>query len=426
MRGRAGPQALSLSLTHRASPVRKRSLARRKLKPIGIFLSPPVSLQPSPRHCSAFSSQQAIALWTALEKPLPAVQVLELFGSCLPPYEQAELATYPAVHFLGLKAAKPQAGDFDDKRGDYHVSEGDHLAYRYEVLLILGKGAFAQVVKCFDHEEMQLCAVKIVRNSQRFLQQAKVEIAVLKHLRRRDKKDCQRVVRFLSEFMFRGHPCLVFELLSSNLYQLLKFNRFRGLSEGLIRRLAAQVLLALRFLRREEVIHCDLKPENILLKEADRSSIKIIDFGSACFVGRQAFSYIQSRFYRAPEVLLGLEYGVEVDMWSLGCVVAELALGEPLLQGRDEQEQMQLVVELCGLPPADLVARSPKRRLFFTSTGALRIPLQPGTRPLAQALPGASSGLLDWVGLCLQWEPSGRLSPEEALKHRWITSDVST
>lgn len=423
MRGRVGLQTLSLSVSRKASPAHKRSLVRRKLRPIGAFLSPPASLQPSPRNCSVSSSQQAISLWTRLEKPLSALQALELFASSLPTYEQAELSFYSDIHFLGLKAAKPQNGDFDDKRGDYHVSEGDHLAYRYEVLLILGKGAFAQVVKCFDHAKMQLCAVKIVRNSQRFEQQAKVEIAILKHLKQRDKKDSQRIVRFLSEFTFRGHSCLVFELLSSNLYELLKFNHFRGISEGLIRRLAAQILLALRFLRREQVIHCDLKPENILLKEADRSSIKIIDFGSACFLGRQAFAYIQSRFYRAPEVLLGLEYGIEVDMWSLGCVVAELALGEPLLPGRDEQEQVQFIVELCGLPPADLLTKAPKRKQFFTSAGKLRIPLTP--RPLAQALPGASSGLLHWVSECLQWEPRRRLTPEEALQHRWITCDVS-
>lgn len=442
MRGRAGLQqqsfharalSLSVSLPRKPSPAHRRNQLRRKLQPIAAFLSPPASLQPSPRYCSpiASSKQQAIALFDTLPKPISGAQVLELFHSYLPTYEQAELAFTSEVYFLGLKAAKQRAVGFEDKRGDYHVSLGDHLAYRYEILQILGKGAFAQVVKCFDHLEKQLCAVKIVRNLERFQQQAQVEIAILQHLKSRDKKDSQRIVRIHADFVFRGHICLVFELLSSNLYQLLKLNQFRGLSEGLIRRLAAQMLLALRFMRKERVIHCDIKPENILLKAADRSSIKVIDFGSASFADRQVFTYIQSRFYRAPEVLLGLKYGVEVDMWSLGCVVAELALGEPLLQGRNESEQMELMVNLCGIPPSDMLERAPKRSLFFTNEGQLRTSSTPGSRPLAEVLPTASPGLLDLVSRnlhleCLQWEPSLRLTPDEGLKHKWFLNDISS
>lgn len=85
------------------------------------------------------------------------------------------------------------------------------------------------------------------------------------------------------------------------------------------------------------IIHCDLKPENILLTEPGTGGsvgqLKLIDFGSACFEGRTAYSYIQSRFYRSPEVLLGLSYSAAIDMWSFGCVAAELFLGLPLFPG---------------------------------------------------------------------------------------------
>jgi hypothetical protein len=91
-------------------------------------------------------------------------------------------------------------------------------------------------------------------------------------------------------------------------------------------------------LREAAIIHCDLKPENILLAPpgpggGSLGQLKLIDFGSACFESRTAYSYIQSRFYRSPEVLLGLSYSAAIDMWSFGCVAAELFLGLPLFPG---------------------------------------------------------------------------------------------
>lgn len=88
-----------------------------------------------------------------------------------------------------------------------------------------------------------------------------------------------------------------------------------------------------RFLRQHSLIHCDLKPENILLMQPQRSAIKVIDFGSSCFVNESMYTYVQSRFYRSPEVIMGLPYGCEIDMWSFGCILAELYMGYPLFPG---------------------------------------------------------------------------------------------
>merc|ERR1712010_320141 len=112
-------------------------------------------------------------------------------------------------------------------------------------------------------------------------------------------------------FYFRNHLCITFELMSINLYELIKNNNFQGLSLGLIRRFAVQMLTSLRALRKLRIIHCDLKPENILLRQPNKSGIKIIDFGS-------------SRFDRSPEVILGLPYDTAIAMWSFGCILAEL------------------------------------------------------------------------------------------------------
>lgn len=110
------------------------------------------------------------------------------------------------------------------------------------------------------------------------------------------------------------------------------------MSLGLIRRFAIQILQALKYLRQERIIHCDLKPENILLKSPDKSGIKVIDFGSSCFSHERIYTYIQSRFYRAPEVILGVPYTSGIDMWSFGTILAELYTGFPLFPGESENE----------------------------------------------------------------------------------------
>lgn len=171
--------------------------------------------------------------------------------------------------------------------------------------------------------------------------------------------------------MWRNHLCLVFELLSYNLYDLLRNTNFRGVSLNLTRKFAQQLCTALLFLSTPElnIIHCDLKPENILLCNPKRSAIKIVDFGSSCQLGqrvsiRQLFSlltstrlifccfhfqiyqYIQSRFYRSPEVLLGIPYDLAIDMWSLGCILVEMHTGEPLFSGANEVKNIILQWQL--------------------------------------------------------------------------------
>lgn len=145
-----------------------------------------------------------------------------------------------------------------------------------------------------------------------------------------------------SYFVHCNHLCIVFELLSCSLYDLIK--RSKSLSLPLIRKFAYQLLNSLYFLSIEgtDVIHSDLKPENILLRDSNRSGIKIIDFGSSCRSREQIFTYIQSRFYRAPEIILGMEYSHSIDMWSLGCILVELHTGDPLFPGENEIDQVNI------------------------------------------------------------------------------------
>jgi serine/threonine protein kinase len=119
------------------------------------------------------------------------------------------------------------------------------------------------------------------------------------------------------------------------------------------------------------VIHCDLKPENILFTDEKLNHLKVIDFGSSCFSYKQGFSYVQSRYYRAPEIVLGLPYSCAADMWSLGCIVAELKTGRPLFPACDENELLEFLVMIIDLPPSEMIEKGRKKNKFFDKNSRL-------------------------------------------------------
>ena len=166
-------------------------------------------------------------------------------------------------------------------------------------------------------------------------------------------------------FYFRRHYIIVFELLGMNLYKYIKQPGFRGMNKDLLRQLATQLLYGLLHLTRIRIIHCDLKPENILFTDDSHSAVKIIDFGSACTEFKSGFVYVQSRFYRSPEVVLGLPYNQAVDMWSFGCILAELVTGRPLFPAIDEHELLELFIVRIGMPPEEMINKCSKRKYFF-------------------------------------------------------------
>ncbi|KAL1401103.1 hypothetical protein pipiens_006887 [Culex pipiens pipiens] len=194
-----------------------------------------------------------------------------------------------------------------------------------------------------------------------------------------------------------------------NLYELIKKNNYQGFSLSLIRRFCNSIVKCLRLLYAENIIHCDLKPENVLLKQRGSSLIKVIDFGSSCYSHRKVYTYIQSRFYRSPEVILGLSYGTPIDMWSLGCILAELYTGYPLFPGENEVEQLACIMEVLGIPPDDLINTATRRRLFFDSRGTPRCitnskgrKRKPASKTLSQALRCNDTVFIDFVTRCLE------------------------
>ncbi|CAH1103217.1 unnamed protein product [Psylliodes chrysocephalus] len=378
-------------------------------------------------------------------------QVMKLYMNKLTPYEHHEIFNYPQIYFIGANAKKrpgiignPNNCDYDNDQGSYIHIPHDHVAYRYEVLKVIGKGSFGQVVKAYDHKNHMHVALKMVRNEKRFHRQAQGEVRILEHLRKQDKDNTMNVIHMLDSFTFRNHMCITFELLSINLYELIKKNKFQGFSLQLVRKFSHSLLQCLDALNRNKIIHCDMKPENVLLKQQGRSGLKVIDFGSSCYEQNRVYTYIQSRFYRAPEVILGARYGMPIDMWSLGCILAELLTGFPLLPGEDEADQLACIMELLGLPPQRLLDQSKRAKNFISSKGIPRyctcstlpdgtVVLSgglsrrgkprgpPGSKDLKRALKGCDDPLfLDFIQRCLEWDPDARMTPSAALRHGWL------
>ncbi|XP_076017481.1 dual specificity tyrosine-phosphorylation-regulated kinase 1A-like isoform X2 [Genypterus blacodes] len=347
---------------------------------------------------------------------------------------------------------------YDDENFDYIVRNGEKWMDRYDIDSLIGKGSFGQVVKAYDRVEDEWVAIKIIKNKKAFFNQAQIEIRLLELMNKHDMDMKYYIVHLKHQFMFRNHLCLVFEMLSYNLYDLLRNTNFRGVSLNLTRKFAQQLCTALLFLATPElsIIHCDLKPENILLCNPKRSAIKIIDFGSSCQLGQTIYQYIQSRFYRSPEVLLGMPYELAIDVWSLGCILVEMHTGEPLFSGTNEVDQMNKIVEVLGVPPSHILDQAPKTRKFFEKIADSAWSVKktkdgkryklPGTRKLHNLLGvevGGPSGrragesghtvadylkFKDLILRMLDYDQKSRIQPYYALQHSFFkkTTDEGT
>ncbi|CAM6118825.1 unnamed protein product [Calypogeia fissa] len=309
------------------------------------------------------------------------------------------------------------------------VLENSESKVRYVVLDMLGKGSYGQVCKCwtgisiFREGDVALfreahVAIKVIKSTEDSCESAVREMSFCKLLNERDVEDKANIVRFIERFNFAGHVCLVFELLSINLRDFSSLHSNRGLSIKAVRRFTLQILDALTALDRAGVMHRDIKPENIVLDPAPLKEftvlvverlkalreaggtpptvltqrkivlhpfflenlvrIKLIDFGLACsseatLTGGGQHTYVQSRHYRAPEVVLKqLPYTPAIDMWSVGCVAAELYLGVPLFMGANEYDLFRFMIDILGQPPDDIISRSDDEIIsrFFKRAGS--------------------------------------------------------
>eukprot|EP00434_Breviolum_minutum_P001259 symbB.v1.2.001104.t1/scaffold59.1/size365495/8 len=325
---------------------------------------------------------------------------------------------------------------------DFPIRLNSIVAGRYQVLEYLGSAAFSRAVQCLDLETNRMVCMKIINNNKDFFDQSLDEIKLLRLIRFNtesvDEKNCLGLVDY---FYHKEHLIIVTELLRDNLYEFSKYNR-QACEEpyftlGRLQRIASQVLVALEYIHQLYLIHADLKPENILIKSYSRCEVKVIDFGSSCFVDDCLTNYVQSRSYRAPEVILGFPYDQKIDLWSLGCIIAELWSGFVLFQNDSVQSLLARVIGILGPFPSHMLATGRFVPQYFTQDGRLfredatsSTPgvqnernmqlLVPKRSSLRQRMRTNDEAFLDFLSLLLQVDPVLRPTASEALQHPFL------
>lgn len=221
-----------------------------------------------------------------------------------------------------------------------------------EQVKFVGKGAFGKVYKFIDKEKNKKIAIKVVNNEERFRNAALKEIRILKILRLANTENYP-VIEILGEFVVNTVQYIVFEYMSTDLYRF--YRKYPDeVDIDLAIYISYKVAEGLNFIHSLDIIHSDLKPENIMLRydEEKKYIVKIIDFGSTldnkCKM-RSNF-YIQSRYYRAPEILYKISYGIHMDIWSYGCILFEIIYKIPLFAGRNEKEMIYFMCEMLDIP----------------------------------------------------------------------------
>ncbi|WWD09187.1 hypothetical protein V865_007309 [Kwoniella europaea PYCC6329] len=370
------------------------------------------------------------------------------------------------VEYVKTKPASTIAAEVvdnvDDTEGYYRITPGEILDDgRYQVTISLGKGMFsgvvkAKVLKAVNQERRQdvvgkEVAIKVIRSQESMYVAGRKEAQIIKKLNDADPEDKKHIVRMERTFEHKGHLCIVTESMSMNLRDVIKrFGKDVGLNMRAVRAYAHQLFLALSLLRKCGIVHADIKPDNVLVSE-NKATLKVCDLGSAAEISEGEITpYLVSRFYRAPEIILGLPYDTSIDMWSIGCTLYELYTGKILFPGRSNNHMLLLQMELKGKLNHRMIKKANFGNLHFDEslnfisiekdkiTGqdvAKTLVISKAAKDLrARLLPPSSVQLkmkdeelkqiqnfVDLLDKCLQLDPSRRIAPRDALVHPFLT-----
>ncbi|KAK7752685.1 U4/U6 small nuclear ribonucleoprotein prp4 [Diatrype stigma] len=317
--------------------------------------------------------------------------------------------------------AQPNGGGIlegDDKDGYYKLRIGEVLNGRYQVQAALGKGMFSGVARALDMTNSKLVAIKMMRNNDALRKGGFTEIAILQKLNEADLENRKHIVKFERYFEHKGHLCLAFENLSLNLREVLKkFGNNIGIN-----------LSAVNEMRN-------------ILKICDLGTA--IDRSDAATAHTEITPYLVSRFYRAPEIMLGMPYDYAVDMWSIGCTLYEMYTGKILFTGDSNNQMLKAIMEIRGKFSPKLHKRGQLSHMHFDDLGNFvsierdkvldkttvrTLAIVKPTRDLRTRLMAASGGMndvesrelyhfIDLLERCLALNPDKRITPSEALKH---------
>jgi len=293
---------------------------------------------------------------------------------------------------------------------------------RFTVLEPVGQGAYGFVCSAQDEEKRETVAIKKIENAFEHLTFAKRtlrELRILHHLRHENLIDIRQV--FLPGLKDNFEDIyVVSELMETDLASILKSPQ--PLSDDHCQFFLYQILRGLKYVHSAQVIHRDLKPRNLLVNS--NCDLKICDYGLArVYYSDDEFrtcpmtEYVCTRWYRAPEVLCSwIDYGKAIDIWSVGCIFAEMLRRKPLFPGKNTQHQLQLIINCLGTPEKDALRRIPndKCRKFIES-----LPPTSG-KPLAEIVSNASREALDVLHKTLRFSPDRRQTVTQVLEHPYL------
>ncbi|CAD8126233.1 unnamed protein product [Paramecium sonneborni] len=301
----------------------------------------------------------------------------------------------------------------------------DHILKRFELQEFKGKGAYGVVWKAVDRKTKQIVALKKIfdafhnaTDSQRTFR----EVIFLEQLKNHDN-----IIKLTSVIKAENNKDLymVFDYMETDLHKVIRANILEPIHKKYI---VYQVLKGLKYIHTGEVIHRDLKPSNLLINS--ECKVKVADFGLARSVAMPddninpiLTEYVATRWYRAPEILLGSQYySKAVDMWSLGCIVGEMIVGKAIFPGTSTLNQIERIIELCGRPkPDDLEAiQAPLAEQVLQSISTQK------KKSFGQYFSAASEDAIDFLKKTLVYNPTKRMTVEQALEHRYIKEFKNT
>ncbi|CAN0419815.1 unnamed protein product, partial [Lampetra fluviatilis] len=393
------------------------------------------------RAGEARSNGESCTTWSALSSARTASirskspqAILAFFGPQMTHREKLELVAIQEVWYFALRnrSRGPNNDGNDDHEHHYIPVQHEHLHYRYEVLKKIGYGGQGQVIRCLDHMRNTLVAVKILVSplSSKRDKSQRMEIKMALELQGEGSDEDYNVVKVLNHFDFRGHHCIILELLKESLHDVIKEAGLRQLHMGMVKTYTRGILKFLCHTKARSIIHADIKPENVLIKDTVTCTIRVTDFGTSFFVKSQPLYVGGTRPFQSPEVLLGYRLTFAVDMWALGCTVAELVTGRELFQSDSRDDHLPCCMEILGLPPRCMMDAAPDGMHYFDRVGMMFCPVKrrmPGSLSLHGALNSHDPEFVDFVSSCLRWDPDCRMTPAQALGHSWLrTAATST
>ncbi|KAG6123944.1 hypothetical protein E4U22_000933 [Claviceps purpurea] len=361
----------------------------------------------------------------------------------------------------------------DDDDGHYIVVPDAELTDKYKINGLLGQGTFGKVVQARDRKRNEAVAVKIIRSVQKYRDASRIELRVLATLKANDHDNRNRCIHLRDCFDYRGHICIVMDLLGQSVFDFLKGNGFVPFPNSHIQNFARQLFTSVAFLHDLNLIHTDLKPENILLAEdayqtftynrkipSSSSSInrqasqrrvllnteiRLIDFGSATFQDEYHSSVVSTRHYRAPEIIMGLGWSYPCDIWSIGCILVEFFTGDALFQTHDNLEHLAMMEAVVGSRMDSHLVQAVNKstrnggnpaskyfkrlRLDYptpeTTRGSRRF--VKAMKHLSEIIPSNNQffkNFLDLLRKIFVYDPAQRITAKQALNHPWFKEAV--